>query len=42
VTIAKIEINVLRAQAHFSTTHQLFSSSSDMKKQTCCISENIY
>ena len=35
VTTAKITINVSGAQAHFSTTQQIFSSSSDPKKQIC-------
>jgi len=39
VTDVKIEINVLGAQAHFPTAQQLFSTSYDMKKQTCCISK---
>jgi len=39
VTAAKIEINVLVAQAHFSTAQKLFASSSDPKKQACCISK---
>jgi len=33
VIIAKITIQVLGAQPHFSTTQQLFSSSSDPKQQ---------
>jgi len=33
VTPAKIAINVLGAQAHFSTTQQLFSNSSDIKNE---------
>ena len=33
---AKTAINVLGAQAHFSTTQQVFTSSSDMNKQNCC------
>ena len=37
----KMANDVLGAQAHFSTTQQSFSSSSDMKKQTCGISTYI-
>jgi len=39
VTTAKIAINVSGAQARFWTTQKIFSSSYDMKKQTCCISK---
>jgi len=39
VSITKMIPNILGAHAHFSTTQQLFSSSSDPKKQTCCISK---
>jgi len=42
VTTAKITINVSGAQAHFSTTQQIFSSSSDPKKQTCISNLFIY
>jgi len=34
--------NVLGAQAHSSTTQQLFSSSCDPKKQACGISKSKY
>jgi len=34
-TPTKMANDILEAQMQISTTHQLFSSSSDMKKQTC-------
>jgi len=34
--------DVLGPQAYFLTIQQLFSGSSDMKKQTCCISNKKY
>jgi len=40
VTTAKMAINVLGAQVRFLTTEQFFSSSSNMKNQSCCISKN--
>ena len=42
VTTAIVENNVLGAQAHFSTTQQLFLSSSEPKKTTCGISKYIF
>ena len=42
VTPTKMANDALGAQAYFSTIQQLFSSSSDMKKQTCCISNKKY
>jgi len=29
-------------QAHFSTTQQSFSTSSDIEKRTCSVSKNVY
>jgi len=34
--------DVLGAQAYLLTIQQLFSGSSDMKKQTCCILKYLY
>jgi len=42
VTTAIVANDVLGAQAHFSTTQQLFLSSSEPKKTTCGISKYIF
>jgi len=40
--ISQNEQNIFGAQAYFSTAQKLLSSSSDPKKQTCCISKYIF